>query len=25
LESHRGTCLRIELPQLNENDGVAGS
>jgi two-component system sensor histidine kinase DesK len=25
LESHRGTCLRIELPQLNEKDGVAGS
>jgi two-component system sensor histidine kinase DesK len=25
LESHRGTCLRIELPQLRENDGVAGS
>ncbi len=25
LESHRGTCLRIELPQLNENEGVAGS
>jgi two-component system sensor histidine kinase DesK len=23
LESHRGTCLRIELPQLNENNGVA--
>jgi two-component system, NarL family, sensor histidine kinase DesK len=23
LESHRGTCLRIELPQLNENEGVA--
>jgi two-component system sensor histidine kinase DesK len=22
LESHRGTCLRIELPQLNENEGV---
>jgi two-component system, NarL family, sensor histidine kinase DesK len=22
LESHRGTCLRIELPQLNENGAV---
>jgi two-component system, NarL family, sensor histidine kinase DesK len=25
LESHRGTCLRIELPQFNENAGIAES